>query len=134
MNSSDSEVFKKGRELYGLSEILKNKKNALIKTRTIIFIGTDLPDFCHMDLLNTLTKLKTNDLILGPSNDGGYWLMAFSARLLTTSLYLPFINIKWGSEDVLQQTMKNSTLMDLTHDFLHKKIDIDTIADIDKRE
>ena len=26
LNSSDSEVFKKGRELYGLSEILKNKK------------------------------------------------------------------------------------------------------------
>ena len=115
-------------------QILLNKKFALKKTRNIIFIGTDLPDLCHMDLLNTLSKLKTNDLILGPSNDGGYWLIAFSKRLLSTDLYFPFINIKWGSEDVLQQTMKNSTLMDLTHDFLHKKIDIDTIADIDKRE
>ena len=61
-------------------QILINKKFGQVKSRNIIFIGTDLPDFCHMDLLNTLTKLKENDLILGPSNDGGYWLIAFSER------------------------------------------------------
>ena len=115
-------------------QILLSKKFGLKKTRNIIFIGTDLPDLCHMDLLNTLTKLKKNDLILGPSNDGGYWLIAFSKRLLSTDLYFPFINIKWSSEDVLQKTIENSISMDLTHDFLHKKIDIDTITDIDKRE
>ena len=112
----------------------KKKKNSFKKTRNIIFIGTDLPDFCHMDLLNTLSKLKKNDLILGPSNDGGYWLIAFSERLLSTDLYLPFINIKWGREDVLEQTIKNLSAMDLKHDFLHRKIDIDTIIDIEKRE
>ena len=115
-------------------QILINKKIGLEKTKNIIFIGTDLPDLCHMDLLNTLTKLKKNDLILGPSNDGGYWLIAFSKRLLSTDLYFPFINIKWSSEDVLQKTMENSISMDLSHDFLHKKIDIDTIIDIEKRE
>ena len=115
-------------------QILKNKKNNLTKTRNIIFIGTDLPDFCHMDLLNTLTKLKNNDLVLGPSNDGGYWLIAFSERLLSTDLYLPFINIKWSSQNVLKQTLKNFTSMELKCDFLHNKIDIDTIVDIEKRE
>ncbi len=115
-------------------QMLINKKISLKKRRNIIFIGTDLPDFCHMDLLNTLTKLKNNDLILGPSNDGGYWLIAFSERLLSTELYLPFINIKWGREDVLKQTIKNFSSMDLKHEFLHKKIDIDTIKDIEKRE
>ena len=115
-------------------QILINKKYFLTSKKNIIFIGTDLPDFCHMDLLNTLVKLKKNDLILGPSNDGGYWLMAFSARLLTTSLYLPFINIKWGKEDVLKQTINNFSSMDLKYDFLQRKIDIDTIIDIEKRE
>ncbi len=86
-------------------QILINEKINFKKTRSIIFIGTDLPDFCHMDLLNTLSKLKKNDLILGPSNDGGYWLIAFSERLLSTNLYLPFINIKWGKEDVLDHHM-----------------------------
>ena len=115
-------------------QILINKKFSFTKTRTFIFIGTDLPDFCHMDLLNTLKKLKKNDLILGPSNDGGYWLIAFSERLLSTDLYLPFINIKWGKEDVLKQTINNFYSMNLKHDFLHRKIDIDTIKDIEKRE
>ena len=67
-------------------QILIDKKNSLNKTKNIIFIGTDLPDFCHMDLLNTLSKLKKNDLILGPSNDGGYWLIAFSERVFNKSI------------------------------------------------
>ena len=111
-----------------------NKKFSLKKTSNIIFIGTDLPDFCHMDLLNTLKKLKKNDLILGPSNDGGYWLIAFSEQLLSTNLYLPFIDIKWGKEDVLQQTISNFSSKVLKYDFLQRKIDIDTISDIEKRE
>ena len=86
-----------------------------------------------MDLLITLSKLKKNDLILGPSNDGGYWLIAFSERLLSTDLYLPFINIKWGREEVFHQTMNNLSSMNLKHDFLHRKIDIDTLKDIEKR-
>ena len=115
-------------------QIIKNKKLNLSKKRNLIFIGTDLPDFCHMDVLNTLAKLKKNDLILGPSNDGGYWLIAFSERLLSSNLYLPFINIKWSTKDVLKQTIKNFNSFDLKYEFLQKKIDIDTIYDIDKRE
>ena len=115
-------------------QILINKKISLKKTKNIIFIGTDLPDFCHMDILNTLSKLKKNDLILGPSNDGGYWLIAFSERLLSADLYLPFIKIKWSREDVLEQTIKNFSSMDVSYEFLHRKIDIDTIKDIEKRE
>ena len=115
-------------------QILINKKYLLTSKKNIIFIGTDLPDFCHMDLLNTITKIKKNDLILGPSNDGGYWLIAFSKRLLSSDLYLPFINIKWSSEDVIKQTINNLSSRDLTYDFLHQKIDIDTIKDIEKRE
>ncbi len=115
-------------------QILLNKKFSFAKTRNIIFVGTDLPDFCHMDLFNALVKLKKNDLILGPSNDGGYWLIAFSERLLSSNLYLPFINIKWGREDVLKKTIDNFSLLKLKHDYLHRKIDIDTIADIEKRK
>ena len=115
-------------------QILINKKLNLAGKRNIILIGTDLPDFCHMDLIYTLSKLKKNDLILGPSNDGGYWLIAFSEKLLSTDLYLPFINIKWSSKDVLKQTIKNFTSINLKYDFLQKKIDIDTVHDIEKRE
>ena len=89
-------------------QIIINKKFCTKnKIKHIIFIGTDLPDLCHQDLLNTLKELKQNDLILGPSNDGGYWLIGLSEKIISTHLYLPFINIRWGTENVLQNTINN---------------------------
>ena len=101
------------------------------KIKNIIFIGTDLPDLCHQDLLNTLKELQQNDLILGPSNDGGYWLIGLSEKIISKHLYLPFINIKWGTENVLQKTIDNFASIKLKYEFLDKKIDIDTIFDIE---
>ena len=117
-----------------IRQILLTKKLRLAKTTPIIIVGTDLPNFCHMDLLNILTKLKKNDLIIGPSNDGGYWLIAFKERLLSTDFYLPFININWGGENVLNQTIKNLSSMNYKYDYHHRKNDIDTISDIERRE
>ena len=101
------------------------------KIKNIIFIGTDLPDLCHQDLLNTQRKLQHNDLILGPSNDGGYWLIGLSEKIMSSHLYLPFIDIKWGTENVLQKTIDNFASIKLKYEFLNKKIDIDTIFDIE---
>ena len=113
-------------------QILINKDLSFYKK--VIVIGTDLPDLCHMDLLNTISKLKKNDLILGPSNDGGYWLIAFSEKLLSTNLYLPFINIKWSKENVLEKTINNFSSMVFKYEFINRKIDIDTLIDIENRK
>ena len=116
-------------------QIITNKKFCTQnKIKNIIFIGTDLPDLCHQDLLNTQRKLQNNDLILGPSNDGGYWLIGLSEKIMSSHLYLPFINIKWGTENVLQKTIDNFASLKLNYEFLDKKIDIDTITDIENRK
>ena len=116
-------------------QIIINKKFCTQnKIKNIIFIGTDLPDLCHQDLLNTQRKLQHNDLILGPSNDGGYWLIGLSEKIMSSYLYLPFINIKWGTENVLQKTIDNFASINLKYEFLDKKIDIDTIIDIENRK
>ena len=116
-------------------QILINKKYCFRKKiHDIIFIGTDLPDLCHLDILNAIKELKQNDLILGPSNDGGYWLIAISEKLLSTHQNLPFINIKWGKDSVLQNTIDNFSSIELKYKFLQKKIDIDRLIDIEKRE
>ena len=49
-------------------------------------------------------------------------------------MYLPFINIKWGTESVLQNTINNFAPTKLKYRFLDKKIDIDTIIDIENRK
>ena len=104
------------------------------KIKNIIFIGTDLPDLCHLDLINTIKELKQNDFILGPSNDGGYWLIGLSAKIISEHLNLPFINIRWSKENVLQKTIDNFASLKLKYKFLDKKIDIDTIDDIENRK
>ena len=116
-------------------QIIINKKLCYKnKIKNIIFIGTDLPDLCHQDLLNTLNGLQQNDLILGPSNDGGYWLIGLSEKMMSSHIYLPFVNIKWGTENVLQNTIYNFASKKLKYKFLDKKIDIDTIIDIENRK
>ena len=115
-------------------QILLNKKYCTKeKINNIIFIGTDLPDLCHLDILETIGELKQNDLILGPSNDGGYWLIALSEKLLSKHSYLPFINIKWSKANVLQKTFKNFSSIDLRYQLLREKIDLDTIIDLENR-
>jgi len=115
-------------------QILKSRRNLKNhQKKNIIFIGTDLPDLSHMDIVKTISKLEKKDVIIGPSNDGGYWLIAFSQRLISKNNYLPFINIKWSSNDVLKKTIDNLSQQKIKIDFLNTKIDIDTVHDIDQR-
>jgi hypothetical protein len=53
---------------------------------------------------------------------------------MSAHLYSPFINIKWGTENVLQNTVDNFASFNFKYKFLDKKIDIDTINDIENRK
>tara|TARA_B100001989_G_scaffold233505_1_gene193479 strand:+ start:163 stop:774 length:612 start_codon:yes stop_codon:yes gene_type:complete len=111
--------------------LINNKYCTQNKIQNIIFIGTDLPNLCHQDILTTIKELKHNDLILGPSNDGGYWIIGLSKEILLNHMHLPFIRISWGSEKVLQRTIDNFACTDIKYTFLHTKTDIDRITDIE---
>ena len=96
----------------------------------MIFIGTDLPNLCHMELLETISKLKTSEVVIGPSNDGGYWLIAFSTTKLSNNLFHPFIDIQWSTSNVLQKTIDNLKKGNIKIDYLNNKIDLDNIHDL----
>ena len=114
-------------------QILRHqKKFPLNKDRPLIFIGTDLPNLCHIELLETISRLKSSEVVIGPSNDGGYWLIAFSAGMLTNKLFHPFIDIQWSSSNVLQKTIDNLNKINLKVDYLNNKIDVDNIHDLVK--
>ena len=112
--------------------ILYQKKTSLNKDRPLIFIGTDLPNLCHIELLKTINKLKSSEVVIGPSNDGGYWLIAFSEKIISNNLIIPFIDINWSSSNVLQKTIDNLKKGNIKIDYLNIKIDVDNIYDLDK--
>ena len=114
-------------------QILRHQKNYFLnKDRSLIFIGTDLPNLCHMELLETISRLKSSEVVIGPSSDGGYWLIAFSAKILSNNLFHPFIDIKWSTSNVLQKTIDNLNKINLKIDYLNNKIDVDNIHDLIK--
>jgi len=114
-------------------QVLINKRAINNKKRDYLIIGTDLPDLSHLDLLEAMSKLRENDIVFGPSEDGGYWLMGLSKEIATRNLIHPFINVKWSSQNVLQNTLDNLSNLKLKIGFLKCKVDIDTIKDIEKR-
>ena len=61
-------------------------------------------------------------------------LLVYQKKIMSSQIYLPFINIKWGTENVLQNTIDNFVSTKLKYKFLDKKIDIDTIIDIENRK
>ena len=114
-------------------QILKHQKHSFLnKDRPLIFIGTDLPNLCHLELIETISRLKSSEVVIGPSTDGGYWLIAFSAKILSNNLFHPFIDIKWSTSNVLQKTIDNLNKINLKVDYLNNKIDVDNIHDLTK--
>ena len=114
-------------------QILKHQKHYFLnKERPLIFIGTDLPNLCHLELIETISRLKSSQVVIGPSTDGGYWLIAFSAKILSNNLFHPFIDIKWSTSNVLQKTIDNLNKLNLKVDYLNNKIDVDNIHDLVK--
>lgn len=65
----------------------------------VILLGADSPTTPNEIFLQTIGLLSKHDAVLGPCEDGGYYLLALSKPLPAL-----FQNIDWGSENVADQT------------------------------
>ena len=54
----------------------------------IITIGNDTPHLQTRHLVETAEKLQNNPIVLGPSKDGGYYLMGLRKSHFDTALFL----------------------------------------------
>lgn len=68
----------------------------------IIVIGSDMHDLKKADLENAFDMLKTKDFVIGPAEDGGYYLLGMNAFNADV-----FQNKTWGTETVLQDTLND---------------------------
>ncbi len=92
--------------------------------KRIVLIGTDIPELKTDHLKEAFHALNTHDVVLGPSTDGGYWLVGLKNNADI------FKNISWGTDVVLNQTIKAVQDIGLTHYLLKPLTDIDTIDNI----
>jgi rSAM/selenodomain-associated transferase 1 len=93
----------------------------------VVAIGSDSPDLPVDFLRRAFEELESHDAVIGPSSDGGYYLIGFSR-----SSFLPdaFDNIAWSSDGVFEQTV--CTLKQHGRDvcFLPLWHDVDTAANL----
>ena len=64
-----------------------------------ILIGSDIPKINYNIISNSFKKLKTSDVLLGPTFDGGFWLIGFSHK---KKIPYPFQHIRWSSKHTLK--------------------------------
>ena len=97
---------------------------------SVLLIGTDLPSISHLDLVQAIQILNHKEMVLGPSKDGGYWLIGLSTKLLNPLLTWPFSGINWGTDQVLRETIRLATLNQINYQLLQTKNDLDNIIDL----
>ena len=91
----------------------------------IVLIGSDLPTISVDIVSQALQDLTNNECVIGPSKDGGYYLIALSK--LYSDL---FKNLPWSSTDILQKTIEIIENKDLRYTILSEFEDIDTYKEI----
>jgi rSAM/selenodomain-associated transferase 1 len=92
-----------------------------------VIIGSDCPTITPRDIEAAFALLSGNDLVLGPCEDGGYYLIG-AARPIQSL----FEGISWGSERVLSETVVRAHEAGLSLQLLDLKYDIDSYSDLER--
>ena len=93
--------------------------------QSVVLIGCDLPDLTSALISNAFDALQSNDVVIGPSCDGGYYLIGLNKE--TPDL---FKEISWSTEKVLNQTLEKAERLSLKVQLLDQLRDIDTLEDL----
>lgn len=90
----------------------------------VIIIGSDLLDLSTSDLEEAFQQLIKAEVVLGPAQDGGYYLLGQKRPIPGI-----FQNKAWGSSTVLKDTLED--LKEVKTSLLHVRNDIDRYEDIE---
>tara|TARA_Y100000385_G_scaffold209505_1_gene217318 strand:+ start:1436 stop:2041 length:606 start_codon:yes stop_codon:yes gene_type:complete len=104
-----------------LNAFLKCKKKGF---KNIIIIGSDCPYITPSIIDQAFKKLKNYSFVIGPSRDGGYYLLGM--KEVRKEL---FENKKWSSDKVFKSTIKDIEIAKKTYCLLEELNDIDYFED-----
>ena len=91
----------------------------------VLLTGTDLPTLPRAHLVEALTLIKRHDVVLGPTADGGYYLIGL--RKMVPAL---FDGIAWSTPSVFAETKKKIEQAGLSLGLLPECRDLDTLEDL----
>jgi rSAM/selenodomain-associated transferase 1 len=92
--------------------------------RAVVIVGTDAPGVDRHIVAAGFRTLRARDLVLGPSLDGGYYLIGLTAPQPEL-----FRAIPWSTRDVLRQTEARARALGLSVGLLTPLRDVDRAED-----
>ena len=89
-----------------------------------ILIGSDCPQISPEIIEEGFASLDIHDIVLGPSKDGGYYLVGMKK-------FIPgiFRNITWSTDSVLDETIERFSELHLSYQLLEELADVDHYED-----
>jgi uncharacterized protein len=93
--------------------------------REVVVIGADTPWMGVERVRRAFAALKANDVVIGPAEDGGYYLLGM--RRMVPEI---FRGIPWGTERVLELTLKKIAALKLRKRLLRRDFDLDRPEDL----
>lgn len=96
----------------------------------IVIIGIDCPEVSADTIDRALACLYGSDVVLGPATDGGYYLIGLRTKKLDAALESLFDEMPWGTEEVLEETIRRSREAELKHELLAPLDDVDRPEDL----
>ena len=112
-----------------LGERLANISRSLFKQdfKKVLMLDSDSPDLPVEYIKKGLEKLDNCDVVIGPCEDGGYYLIG-----LSENQPLIFEGIPWSTSRVTELTMNKAKSSGLIVSLLEKWYDIDTIENLQR--
>jgi hypothetical protein len=96
--------------------------------RRAALVGTDAPSLSRETVVRALSALDAADVVLAPSGDGGYSLIALGAPRPEL-----FTGVEWGTPRVLEQTRARAAAAGLAAGEIEPLPDVDTLEDLRAR-
>jgi rSAM/selenodomain-associated transferase 1 len=102
-------------------------RDLLATRKTAVIIGADSPTLPTAYLRDAFTSLSSHDLTLGPTEDGGYYLVGLQHPQPDL-----FAGIPWSTDQVFDVTRERARELGLRLRILPVWHDIDTVIDLRK--
>ena len=99
--------------------------------KRVVLIGSDIPDLPLDFIEEAFTSLREKDAVIGPSFDGGYYLIGFKDKSFSPRV---FEKIPWSTGSVFEKTIRALEQEGLTIHTLQPLRDIDTVEDLRIRD
>lgn len=102
--------------------------HGLARARAVLLVGSDVPTLCCDDLRAARDALANgSDAVLGPAEDGGYWLLGLSRH--ATEL---FQDLPWSTPAVLDATRERLRVLRWRWHELPTRWDVDRPEDLQR--